>query len=96
MVVKNIDHDSSIYEHLTFGHCLVGQFKQAIALFREYKVETGKEKRNLSGYGVRTLVTEGEVKAAKCAAAVMIICGVKPIVASHRSVIDELYKGEGS
>jgi hypothetical protein len=44
---------------------------------------------------VPTLAVEGEVEATKNATALIIKGGVKPIVVSFHSVIDELYKGEG-
>jgi pentatricopeptide repeat domain-containing protein 1 len=89
MIVKKIMPGAITYHNLIYGYCIVGQFKQAIALFR--KLEAYMDP---SVY-VPTLVTEGEVKAAKSTIALMIKGGVKPIVASFHSVIDELYKGEG-
>jgi len=88
MIVKKITPCAITYHNLIYAYCIVGQFKQAIALFK--KLEALKY-MDPSVY----VPTEGEVKAAKSTTALMIKGGVKPIVAGYHSVIDELYKGEG-
>jgi len=93
MIVKNIPCSYVTYDHLIYGYCLVGQFEQAIALFRE--LDASSNKIFPSAVFVPTLVTEGEVKDARTVVAVMVKCGVKPNVASYHSVIDQLYKGDG-
>jgi pentatricopeptide repeat domain-containing protein 1 len=75
--VNNIEPNYTTYQNLTYGYCILGQFKQAMELFR-YRISH------------HTLVTEQEVKSAKCAAALMIKGGVKPNAASYHSVIGRL------
>ncbi|RHN82097.1 putative tetratricopeptide-like helical domain-containing protein [Medicago truncatula] len=72
--VNNIEPNYTTYQNLTYGYCILGQFKQAMELLR-YRI-----------------VTEQEVKSAKCAAALMIKGSVKPNAASYHSVIGRLYE----
>jgi hypothetical protein len=109
MFVRNIMPDLVTYPHLIYGHCITGQFKQAIALFKELE-PSGDMKPSLPlpslvtklkpskciepiTYDVPTIVTEQEVKSAKRAIAVLIKRGVKPNLASCQSVIGGLFKG---
>ncbi|XP_024634823.1 pentatricopeptide repeat-containing protein At1g12775, mitochondrial [Medicago truncatula] len=93
MIVKNIPRCCLTYHYLINGYCIIGEFKQAIALLRE--LDASPNKIFPSAIVVPTLVTEGEVKDAKTVVAVMVKCGVKPNVASYHSVIDQLYRGDG-
>jgi hypothetical protein len=109
MFVRNIMPDLVTYPHLIYVHCITGQFKQAIALFKELE-PSGDMKPSTplpslvtklkpskciepNTYGVPTIVTEQEVKSAKRAIAVLIKRGVKPNLASCQSVIGGLFKG---
>ena len=74
---NNIEPSYTTYQNLTYGYCILGQFKQAIELLRYI------------------IVTEQEVKSAKCATALMIKGGVKPNAASYHSVMGGLFE-EGS
>lgn len=92
---NDVKPDAITYLNLIYGHCILTQFKQALALFREMETST------YLLYPTKTtsptnLVTEQEVKSAKTAAAVMIKGGVKPNAASYHSVIGRLYKGRSS
>ena len=89
-VNNKVSPNSDTYHHLIFGYCIIGQFKQAIRLFEEFKASI-----NIRRPCPLTLaVTEREVKSAKSVVAVMIKGGVRPNVASYHSVIDRLYKGQ--
>ena len=92
MIVKKIMPSNVVYCCLVYGYCITGQFKQAIALLREF----GEALRNISNeqdVKAAKLVTEQEVKTAKRAVAVLIKRGVKPDFASYQSVSGGLYKG---
>jgi len=75
MIAKNIPRSCLTYHYLIHGYCIVGQFKQAIALFKE--LDASPNKMFPSAIVVPTLVTEGEVKDAKTVVAVMVKCSVK-------------------
>jgi len=92
---NDVKPDAITYLNLIYGHCILSQFKQALALFREMETST------YLLYPTKTtsptnLVTEQEVNSAKTAAAVMIKDGVKPNAASYHSVIGRLYKGRST
>jgi pentatricopeptide repeat domain-containing protein 1 len=87
---NNVSPNSDTYHHLIFGYCIIGQFKQAIRLFKEFKASINIHRPCL----LTLAVTEREVKSAKSAVAVMIKGGLRPNVASYHSVIDRLYKGQ--
>ncbi|KEH42227.1 pentatricopeptide (PPR) repeat protein [Medicago truncatula] len=86
---NNVSPNSHTYHHLIFGYCIIGQFKQAIRLFKEFKASI-----NIRPCLLTIAVTEREVKSAKSVVAVMIKGGLRPNVASYHSVIDRLYKGQ--
>lgn len=97
MTAKNISCGSTIYRNLIYGYCIVGQFKQAIAFFRQFGPEPPLYILPCPSFNLAlasAFVTDGEVKDAKSAVAVMVKHGVKPNVASYHSIIDELYKGQ--
>jgi pentatricopeptide repeat domain-containing protein 1 len=80
-----------LYHRLIYGYCITGQFKQAIAMFRELKAI---ENINTSTcIPTLELVIEHEVKAAKRALSVLIKRGVQPHLASYQSVVGGLYRG---
>jgi pentatricopeptide repeat protein len=68
MIVKKIIHNCTTYHNLIYGYCIVGQFKQAIALFRELEASKYMDP---SVY-VPILVAEGEVIFAKGAITHMV------------------------
>lgn len=87
------DPCTSTYSYLIYGYCINGQFKQAIALFKELgKILPVDFFRELPK-NVSTLVTEQEVKTAKRAAAVLIKRGVRPDLAGYQSVRGGLFSG---
>jgi len=85
----DVSPNSDTYHHLIFGYCIIGQFKQAIRLFKEFKAS-----KNIRPCLLTLEVTEREVKSAKSVVAVMIKGGVRPNVASYHSVIDRLYTAQ--
>ena len=89
--VSNIKHEAVTYHHLIYGYCILGQFKQAIALFKELKASVPKKEFKASIRIPPTPPTEREVKSTKSAVAVMIKGGVKPNIASYHSVADGIY-----
>lgn len=93
IVVKNkrVMRNRGLHHRLIYGYCITGQFKQAIAMFRELKAI---ENINTSTcIPTLELGTEHEVKAAKRALCVLIKRGVQPHLASYQSVVGGLYKG---
>jgi len=85
--------NTSAYVNLIHAYCINGQFKQAIASFKEWgKLLPVGYFRELPKNN-STLVTEQEVKAAKRAAAVLIKRGVRPDLAGFQSVRGGLFSG---
>ncbi|KEH40775.1 putative pentatricopeptide [Medicago truncatula] len=99
IVKKKIIPCNDIYCCLVYGYCITGQFKQAIALFREFgealRIRNigALDTEHIQDVKAAKFVTEQEVTAAKRAVAVLIKRGVKPDLASCQSVVGGLYNG---
>lgn len=83
--------DVVTYHHLIYGYCILGQFEQAIALFKKFKASLPEKVFKVSINIPPTPPTQREVKSAKTAVAVMIKGGLKPNIASYHSVADGIY-----